>query len=69
MAQVAKSLRPEAFIIYGGYSHAGDRLLGPTRIALESYLMDNLKRKIKVLQSGLPAGQAGILGAASLLWE
>ena len=69
LAQVAAILSPEAFIIYGGYSQAGDRLLGPTRIALETYLMDNLKGKIKVLQSGLPAGQAGILGAASLLWE
>ena len=69
MAQVATILSPEAFIIYGGYSQAGDRLLGPTRIALETYLMDNLKGKIKVLQSGLPTGQAGILGAASLLWE
>ena len=69
MAQVATLLSPEAFIIYGGYSQAGDRLLSPTRIALETYLMDNLKGKIKVLQSGLPTGQAGILGAASLLWE
>jgi glucokinase len=69
IAQVATILSPEAFIIYGGYSQAGDRLLGPTRIALETYLMDNLKGKIKVLQSGLPTGQAGILGAASLLWE
>ena len=69
MAQVATILSPEAFIIYGGYSRAGDRLLDPTRIALETYLMDNLKGKIKVLQSGLPPGQAGILGAASLLWE
>ncbi len=69
MAQVATILSPEAFILYGGYSQAGDRLLGPTRIALETYLMDNLKGKIKVLQSGLPPGQAGILGAASLLWE
>ena len=69
MAQVATILSPEAFILYGGYSQAGDRLLGPTRIALETYLMDNLKGKIKVLQSGLPPGQAGILGAASLFWE
>ena len=69
LAQAATILSPEAFIIYGGYSQAGDRLLGPTRIALETYLMDNLKGKIKILQSGLPAGQAGILGAASLLWE
>jgi glucokinase len=69
LAQVAAILSPEAFIISGGYSQAGDRLLGPTRIVLESYLMDNLKGKIKVLQSGLPTGQAGILGAASLLRE
>jgi glucokinase len=69
LAQAATILSPEAFIIYGGYSQAGDRLLGPTRIALETYLMDNLKGKIKVLQSRLPTGQAGILGAASLLWE
>ena len=69
LAQAATILSPEAFIFYGGYSQAGDRLLGPTRIALETYLMDNLKGKINVLQSGLPPGQAGILGAASLIWS
>ncbi len=69
LAQAATILSLEAFIFYGGYSQAGDRLLGPTRIALETYLMDNLKGKIKVLQSGLPPGQAGILGAASLIWS
>ena len=69
LALAAIILSPEAFIFYGGYSQAGDRLLEPTRKALDNYLMDNLKGKIKILQSGLPPEQAGILGAASLIWK
>jgi glucokinase len=62
-------LSPEAFIFYGGFSLAGDRLFNPTRKVFESYLMENLKGKISILQSGLPPGQAGILGASSLIWS
>ena len=69
LALAAIILSPEAFIFYGGYSQAGDRLLEPTRKALDNYLIDNLKGKIKILQSGLPPEQAGILGAASLIWK
>ncbi|MDP6034278.1 MAG: ROK family protein [Candidatus Marinimicrobia bacterium] len=68
LAQTAVILNPEAFIFYGGFSLAGDRLLNPTRRALESYLMKHSKEKIRILQSGLPPEQAGILGAASLIW-
>ncbi len=68
LSLAATILSPEAFIFYGGYSQAGDRLLNPARKALDSYLMENLKGKVKILQSGLPHGQAGILGAASLIW-
>ena len=69
LAQAAAILSPEAFIFYGGFSLAGDRLFNPTRKAFESYLMENLKGKISILPSGLPHGQAGILGAASLIWS
>ena len=69
LAQAATILSPEAFIFYGGFSLAGDRLFNPTRKAFESYLMENLKGRISILQSGLPPGQAGILGAASLIWS
>ena len=69
LAQAATILSPEAFIFYGGFSLAGDRLFNPTRKAFESYLMENLKGKISILPSGLPHGQAGILGAASLIWS
>tara|TARA_B100002003_G_scaffold7418_1_gene6552 strand:+ start:1857 stop:2810 length:954 start_codon:yes stop_codon:yes gene_type:complete len=68
LAQAATIMNPEAFIFYGGFSLAGDRLFNPTRKAFESYLMENLKGKINLLQSGLPHGQAGVLGAASLIW-
>jgi len=43
--------------------------MGETAPAFESYLMENLKGMIRILQSGLPPGQAGILGAASLIWS
>ena len=69
LAQAATILSPEAFIFYGGFSLAGDRLFNPTRKAFESYLMENLKGRISILQSGLPPGQAGVLGAASLIWS
>ena len=69
LAQAAVIMNPEAFIFYGGFSQAGDRLFNPTRKAFENYLMENLKGKINLLQSGLPPGQAGILGAASLIWS
>ena len=69
LAHAATILSPEAFIFYGGFSLAGDRLFNPTRKAFESYLMENLKGRISILQSGLPPGQAGVLGAASLIWS
>lgn len=69
LAQAATLFSPKAFIFYGGYSQAGDRLFDHTRKAMESYLMDNLKGKISIMDSALPHGQAGILGAASLIWS
>ena len=67
LAQAANLLSPEAFIFYGGFSNAGKRLLGPTKISMEKYLLSGHVGKIKLLQSALPKGQAGILGAASLI--
>jgi glucokinase len=67
LAQAASILCPEAYIFSGGFSQAGERLLRPTRIAFEKYLMHNLRGNIEIIQSGLPQGQAGILGAASII--
>jgi len=69
LAQAANLFSPSAFIFYGGYSQAGHRLLAPAKIAMDQYLMENLKHKIQLIPSGLPEGKAGILGAVSLIWE
>ena len=69
LAQVATLLSPEAFIFYGGFSNAGHRLLDPAKKSMDRFLINNHTDNIKLLQSGLPQGQAGILGAASLIWS
>ena len=69
LAQVATLLSPEAFIFYGGFSNAGHRILGPAKQSMDRHLINNHADDIKLLQSGLPQGQAGILGAASLIWS
>ena len=69
LAQVATLLSPEAFIFYGGFSNAGHRILEPAKQSMDRHLINNHADDIKLLQSGLPQGQAGILGAASLIWS
>ena len=69
LAQVATLLSPEAFIFYGGFSNAGHRILDPAKQSMDRHLINNHADDIKLLQSGLPQGQAGILGAASLIWS
>ena len=69
LAQVATLLSPEAFIFYGGFSNAGHRILDPAKQSMDRHIINNHADNIKLLQSGLPQGQAGILGAASLIWS
>ena len=68
LALVANLLSPEAFIFYGGFSNAGHRILDTAKQSMDRHLINNHADNIKLLQSGLPQGQAGILGAASLIW-
>ena len=67
LALVANLLSPEAFIFYGGFSNAGERILTPARKSMNANLINGSENEIKLLQSSLPQGQAGILGAASLI--
>ncbi|MFL3014559.1 MAG: ROK family protein [Candidatus Neomarinimicrobiota bacterium] len=69
LAQVATLLSPEAFIFYGGFSNAGHRILEPAKKSMDRHLINGHAGKIELLASGLPQGQAGILGAASLIWS
>ena len=68
LAQAATLLSPEAFIFYGGFSNAGDRILKPAKASMDRHLINGHAGSIELILSGLPQGQAGILGAASLIW-
>ena len=69
LAQAATILSPEAFIFYGGISNAGDRLLKPALASMNENLLSQQKGKITLKLSGVPDGEAGILGATSLIWD
>lgn len=69
LAQAATLLSPEAFIFYGGFSNAGSRILNPAKKSMNRHLINGHDETIQLIRSGLPQGQAGILGAASLVWE
>jgi len=68
LAQAATLLSPEAFIFYGGFSNAGDRILKPAKASMDRHLINGHAGTIELIRSGLQQGQAGILGAASLIW-
>ncbi len=68
MADTVAHLDPEAFILGGGLSKAGDILLKPVKASMEKNLFVAYKGKIKVYLSGAPRN-AAILGPAALAWE
>lgn len=60
---------PEAIILFGGLANAGDILMKPIIENMEANLLKIWKGKIKVIPSGLKAGDAAVLGAAALGWK
>ena len=60
---------PEAIILFGGLTKAGDLLKKPLMEALDRYVLSLWRGKIKVEFSELPASDAAILGASALAWE
>ena len=60
---------PEAVILFGGLTKAGEFLLKPTRIAMEKDMLRLWSNKIKVLVSSLKESNAAVLGASALGWE
>jgi glucokinase len=67
MADTAAHLDPQAFILSGGLSKAGDILLLPVRASMEKHLFTAYKGKVKVLISRAARDQA-VLGPAALVW-
>ena len=67
LALVATLFSPKAFVFYGGFSNAGDRIFSFANLEMEKNLLLSQKGKISLIKSALPEGQAGILGASSLI--
>lgn len=60
---------PEAIILFGGLTKAGDLLMNPVVQSMNQNLMPMWKEKIKVVFSQLKESDAAILGASGLAWE
>jgi glucokinase len=60
---------PEAIILFGGLTKAGELILKPTREHMEENLIQVFQNKVKILVSHLKESDAAILGASALVWE
>lgn len=69
LADFACSTAPEAFVLFGGLSKAGDMLLKPLKEAMEENLLPVWRGKIKVVLSELDSSEAAVLGASALGWK
>ncbi|WP_281541240.1 ROK family protein [Maribacter aestuarii] len=67
MADTVAHLDPEAFILSGGLSKAGEILLNPVKTSMENHLFNAYKGKISVLLSKATSADA-VLGPAALAW-
>ncbi|MDR0744288.1 MAG: ROK family protein [Tannerella sp.] len=60
---------PEAIILFGGLTKAGDLILNPVKRSMEDHLLKIFQGKTKLLVSQLKESDAAILGASALGWE
>ncbi|MBA2563260.1 MAG: ROK family protein [Chitinophagaceae bacterium] len=60
---------PEAIILFGGMTKAGDMIMKPTREHMEKHLLPIFQNKVKLVFSELKESDAAILGASALVWE
>lgn len=60
---------PEAIILFGGLTQAGDVIMKPVREHMEKNLLPIFQNKVKLLFSELKESDAAILGASALAWE
>lgn len=60
---------PEAIILFGGLSKAGDLIMNPIVEHMEKNMLNIWKGKVKVMFSDLKEADAAVLGASALAWE
>ena len=59
---------PEAIILFGGVTKAGDLIINPTREHMEANVLPIFRNKVKLIFSQLKEADAAILGASALVW-
>ena len=69
LADFSSFSNPEAFILFGGLTKAGELILNPVKNALEKNLLGCYRGKVRLLVSELKESDAAVLGASALGWE
>ena len=69
LADAVAITSPEAIILFGGLTFAGDILFKATEKYMNEYMLNIFKNKVKLLPSGLSGGNSAILGASALIWN
>lgn len=69
LATYATLVNPEAIIVTGGVSQAGEWLLEPTRESFEKHIFRNMAGKVRIMLSDLHNAERDVLGASALAWE
>ncbi|KAA6333386.1 Glucokinase [termite gut metagenome] len=60
---------PQAIILFGGLTKAGDYIMKPIQKAIDDNVLKIFRGKAKLLVSELKDSDAAILGASALAWE
>ena len=60
---------PEAIILFGGLTKAGDLIMEPVKRSMEANMLKVYEGKTKLLVSQLKESDAAVLGASALGWE
>jgi glucokinase len=60
---------PQAIILFGGLTKAGDILMEPIKESMERNLLPIFRDKVALIFSELKESDAAILGASALVWD
>jgi glucokinase len=60
---------PQAIILFGGLTKAGELIIDPVREHMEKNVLPIFRNKVKLIFSELKESDAAILGASALVWE
>lgn len=59
---------PQAIVLFGGVTNAGDHLINPIREAMAKHILYIYKDQVEITTSKLPHSDAAVLGAAAAAW-